>query len=103
LIANNLTWTVRIPSNIMPGNYVLRHEILALHSAYNVGGAQFYPQCINLRITGSGTSVPSGVPATQLYTANDPGVHYNIYNDETNPTYQIPGPALVVYVLLSPG
>jgi lytic cellulose monooxygenase (C1-hydroxylating) len=87
---------VRIPSNIRPGNYVLRHEILALHSAYDVGGAQFYPQCINLRITGSGNSVPSGTAANQLYSATHPGVHYNIYDDNNRPTYQIPGPALAV-------
>ena len=33
LIANNNSWTVTIPSNIAAGQYVLRHEIIALHSA----------------------------------------------------------------------
>jgi len=96
LIKNGLTWKVKIPSNVKPGNYVLRHEILALHSAYDVGGAQFYPQCINLKITGSGNAAPSGVSANQLYTSTHPGVHYNIYNDNSNPTYQIPGPAIAI-------
>lgn len=94
LIDDGNTWTVTIPSNIAPGNYVLRHEILALHSAYDEGGAQFYPQCINLKITGSGTENPSGVAATEMYTSTDPGVVYNIYDDQNKPTYQIPGPAL---------
>jgi hypothetical protein len=87
-------WSVTIPASIKAGNYVLRNEILALHSAYSVGGAQFYPQCANIEITGSGTATPSGVVGTALYNENDPGVHYNIYNDESKPVYQMPGPPL---------
>ena len=30
LIANDFSWLVRIPENIAPGNYVLRHETIAL-------------------------------------------------------------------------
>ena len=45
IIKNNLTWTVTIPSSIAPGQYVLRHEILALHSAGQADGAQNYPKC----------------------------------------------------------
>lgn len=44
-IANNLTATVAIPSDIAPGNYIIRHEIIALHSAGQENGAQSYPQC----------------------------------------------------------
>ena len=44
LIANNNSWTVTIPSDIASGNYVLRHEIIALHSAGEADGAQNYPQ-----------------------------------------------------------
>jgi len=42
LQANNNTWTMTIPSGLN-GNYVLRHEILALHSAGQQNGAQNYP------------------------------------------------------------
>ncbi|KFY15221.1 hypothetical protein V492_02159 [Pseudogymnoascus sp. VKM F-4246] len=94
LAENNSTWTVNLPSSLIAGNYVLRHEIIALHAAYNEGDAQFYPQCINLEVTGGGSDNPTGVVGTQLYNSSDPGVHYNIYNDETNPTYIIPGPPL---------
>ncbi|KAI1116712.1 lytic polysaccharide monooxygenase [Nemania sp. NC0429] len=87
-------WTVKIPASIRAGNYVLRHEIIALHSAYDVGGAQFYPQCANIRVTGGGDVAPEGVLGTELYEADEPGVHYNIYNDETEPVYRIPGPPL---------
>lgn len=45
LINNDLTWSVTVPSSIAPGQYVLRHEIIALHSAGDEGGAQNYPMC----------------------------------------------------------
>jgi hypothetical protein len=95
LIANNNSWTVTIPSSIAPGKYVLRHEIIALHSAYDAGGAQNYPQCINLEVSGSGTeSLTSGTKGTELYTAQDPGILINIYYP-TVTDYVIPGPALI--------
>lgn len=91
LIANGFSWTVDIPSALAPGNYVLRHEILALHSAGNPDGAQAYPQCINIEVTGSGSAKPSGgVPATSFYTASDPGILFNIY--ASFDSYPIPGP-----------
>ena len=93
LIAANNSWTVTIPSTVAPGNYVLRHEIIALHAADRADGAQLYPQCINLKITGSGTdSLPSGVVGTALYGANDAGIFVNIY--QTLASYIIPGPGL---------
>ncbi|KAI0844583.1 carbohydrate-binding module family 1 protein [Daldinia vernicosa] len=93
LIKNNNTWLVQIPSNIKAGNYVLRHETIALHSAENADGAQAYPQCFNLEITGDGTEVPDGVLGTELYSATDPGILVNIY--VTSLTYTIPGPTLI--------
>ncbi|KAL2830938.1 lytic polysaccharide monooxygenase [Aspergillus pseudoustus] len=92
LIANNNSWTSTIPSSIAAGNYVLRHEIIALHSAGNENGAQNYPQCINLEITGGGSDSPSGVLGTELYTPTDPGILINIYT--ALDSYTIPGPAL---------
>ncbi|KAM3423274.1 AA9 family lytic polysaccharide monooxygenase [Cercospora zeina] len=91
LLANNFTGKVTIPSNIAPGNYVLRHEIIALHSAGQQNGAQSYPQCINLKVSGSGSAKPSGVAGTALYKANDAGILINIYQKLTS--YTIPGPA----------
>ncbi|KAL8870065.1 MAG: hypothetical protein Q9174_003804 [Haloplaca sp. 1 TL-2023] len=94
LKANNESWTVTIPKNIAPGNYVLRHEIIALHSANNLNGAQNYPQCVSLKVTGSGTdSLASGTVGTELYTPDEEGIHFNIYRD-TYTSYPIPGPEL---------
>jgi cellulase len=92
LISNGNSWTVEIPSSIAPGKYVLRHEILALHASGQPNGAQAYPQCVNLEITGSGSTTPSGEPATSFYTASDPGILFNLY--ESFSSYDIPGPAL---------
>jgi cellulase len=72
--------------------YVLRHELIALHGAQN-GDAQFYPQCINLEVTGSGSSIPlGGTIGTKLYAPKDPGVVFNLYTKFT--TYPLPGPKL---------
>jgi cellulase len=92
LIANNNSWSITIPSTIASGNYVLRHEIIALHSAGSTDGAQNYPQCINLEVTGGGSDVPAGTLGESLYTETDPGILVNIYT--TGLTYTIPGPTL---------
>ncbi len=93
LIANNNTWLVTIPPNIAPGFYVLRHEIIALHASGQANGAQNYPQCFNLQVTGSGTATPAGVKGTSLYTPNDAGILISIYQSLSS--YEIPGPALI--------
>ncbi|KAL4907863.1 glycosyl hydrolase family 61-domain-containing protein [Aspergillus multicolor] len=92
LIDNNNSWLVEIPTSIAPGNYVLRHEIIALHSAGESGGAQNYPQCFNLKVTGSGTDSPAGTLGTELYNLDDAGILVNIYQSLS--TYEIPGPTL---------
>lgn len=70
---------MKIPASIAPGEYVslfyedypddishicfqlLRHELLALHGGQSLNGAQFYPVCVQLTVTGSGTKTPSGL------------------------------------------
>ncbi|KAK7530913.1 putative endoglucanase [Phyllosticta citribraziliensis] len=88
---NNNT-VATIPSSLAAGNYVLRHEIIALHSAGTAGGAQPYPQCYNVKVTGSGSSAlpADGVAGGSLYTEQD--LVFNIY--DTLSEYPIPGPEL---------
>lgn len=94
MIANNNTWVTKIPASITPGKYVLRHETIALHSAGQSGGAQAYPQCLNIEVTGSGTSsLSAGTPGTSLYKTTDPGILINIYQSLSS--YIIPGPAVM--------
>lgn len=92
LIKNGFSWDLTIP-NLAPGNYVVRHEIIALHAAGQTNGAQAYPQCINIVVSGSGSvKLSGGTPATSFYKANDPGILFSLYTNFNG--YTIPGPAL---------
>jgi cellulase len=68
LIANKGQHSFTLPSVLAAGNYLIRPEIIALHeadAAYNVNparGAQFYMECIQLQVTGSGGTVRSFIP-----------------------------------------
>lgn len=93
LMKNGNGWLVEIPAAVKPGFYVLRHEMIALHSAGQENGAQNYPQCFNLEITGSGTEQPEGVLGTELYKPDDAGILFNIYT--TLSDYPIPGPKVI--------
>jgi cellulase len=84
--------TVTIPESIAPGSYVLRHEIIALHEANEQNGAQNYPMCINIQVSGSGTVSPPGIPASSFYKATDPGILVDIYDKWDPSKYQLPGP-----------
>ncbi|KAL7628505.1 hypothetical protein AAE478_000020 [Parahypoxylon ruwenzoriense] len=93
LIANNFTASTTIPRNLKAGDYVIRHEIIALHGGNNDNGAQAYPQCLNLRVSSSGSVAPnSGVVGTSLYKRTDPGIKFDLYTSYT--TYPYPGPQL---------
>lgn len=88
---------VTIPGNIAPGNYILRHELIALHNAAFVGGAEFYPSCLQLKIGGSGTGVPAEsdyVTFPGAYKADDAGLVIQAYNGRIS-DYAFPGPAIV--------
>ncbi|KAF9871314.1 glycosyl hydrolase family 61 [Colletotrichum karsti] len=94
LIQNNASWVVQIPSKIAAGYYVLRHEIIALHFARYPGqGAQHYPQCINIQVTGGGVDIPAGISGAKLYEAAEEGLVYDI-SQSPLPPYKIPGPTV---------
>lgn len=64
-----------MPSCIAPGDYLLRVELIALHSAGSQGGAQFYMECAQIRVTGSGTKTGTNfVSMPGPYSPTDPGV-----------------------------
>jgi lytic cellulose monooxygenase (C1-hydroxylating) len=92
MIKNNNTWTVAIPTSIAKGNYVLRHETIALQSAGLEGQAQAYPFCFNMVVDSEGTDTPQGVEGQELYKTTDPGLVVDIYHSPVN--YTVPGPAL---------
>jgi cellulase len=91
LITNKGKHVITIP-DVADGDYILRDEILALHEANNQGGAQFYPDCVQVTVSGGSKTLPAGKAANKLYTATDKGVLFDIYSGFS--TYPIPGPAV---------
>nr|OQO27948.1 hypothetical protein B0A51_03793 [Rachicladosporium sp. CCFEE 5018] len=84
-----------MPSCIAPGNYLMRVEIVALHSASSSGGAQFYQSCAQIQVTGSGSFSPASSDLASFpgtYSASDPGILVNIYSSSIYTSYQAPGP-----------
>lgn len=74
-----------IPACIEDGYYLVRHETIALHAAFAYPGAQVYPGCHQLEVTGGGSTSPSdlvGFPGA--YQPTDPGITYNAYYGSSN-------------------
>ncbi|EJC98512.1 uncharacterized protein FOMMEDRAFT_187182 [Fomitiporia mediterranea MF3/22] len=90
MIANKGKVTFTIPDCIEEGQYLLRHELIALHAASSYPGAQLYMECAQLQITGGGKSQPATVSFPGAYSGSDPGIKINIY--QTLSSYTIPGP-----------
>ncbi|KIK64066.1 glycoside hydrolase family 61 protein [Collybiopsis luxurians FD-317 M1] len=91
---------VTIPSNIAPGNYIIRHELLALQIAQTLGGAEWYPACVQLQIGGNGTGAPTSDELVKLpgaYSDSDPGVLVDAYSNP-NADYVFPGPQVAAFV-----
>ncbi|CAG9946820.1 unnamed protein product [Clonostachys rosea f. rosea IK726] len=83
---------ITIPKCIESGQYLLRAEMLALHSATGYPGAQFYQECAQINVIGgTGTGKPSTVSIPGAYKSTDPGVTINIYWPPVT-SYTIPGP-----------
>jgi hypothetical protein len=59
-------WSETVPKTLRPGNYLVRHEIISLHSAHK---PQFYPECAHLRVSGEGNAYPG-----EEFMAKIPGV-----------------------------
>ncbi|KAF8075724.1 glycosyl hydrolase family 61-domain-containing protein [Lyophyllum atratum] len=92
LIKNKGKVTFNIPSCIAAGQYLLRAELIALHSAGSYPGAQLYMECAQLQVTGGGSTSPATVSFPGAYAGTDPGITINIY--QTLSSYKVPGPAV---------
>ncbi|KAJ7654653.1 glycosyl hydrolase family 61-domain-containing protein, partial [Mycena polygramma] len=92
--------TLTLPPTLAPGNYLLRFEIIALHNAQSPGGAEFYPACAQLRVSGSGTGKPSASELVKLpgaYRSTDKGILVDVY-DLPEGGYVFPGPRVAAFV-----
>jgi len=83
---------VKIPSDLPSGDYLLRAEVIALHTAGSPGGAQLYMTCYQLSVTGSGSASPATVLFPGAYKSSDPGIQVNIHAALSN--YVVPGPSV---------
>ena len=59
-------WSEMVPKGLRKGRYLVRHEIVSLHSANK---PQFYPECAHLEVGGDGTEEPK-----EEYLSKIPGV-----------------------------
>lgn len=70
-------YSVTIPSGLKTGQYIIRHEVLGLHVASNLMGAQFYPNCVQISVVNGGSkTLPSSgkVALPGAYIPTDPGM-----------------------------
>ncbi|KAJ8087181.1 hypothetical protein PM082_006009 [Marasmius tenuissimus] len=79
--SNNGKHSAVIPASLPAGEYLLRAEIIALHTASSYPGAQFYIGCAQVSITSGGSANPSKIALPGAYKPTDPGITINIYNN----------------------
>ncbi|KAI0089795.1 glycosyl hydrolase family 61-domain-containing protein [Irpex rosettiformis] len=91
IASNHDRYDVTLPQNLASGGYLVRHEIIALHLGGSLGGAEFYPMCVQIQVGGNGNGAPqSTVSLPGAYNDNDPGIYDpDIYNPGSN--YTFPG------------
>lgn len=90
-VLKNLYWESTVPKSLAPGNYLVRHELLALHQAKT---PQFYAECAQIEVTGSGSAQPSGDYLASIpgyAPQSDPGITVDTYSSSIT-TYTPPGP-----------
>ncbi|KKK23691.1 endoglucanase [Aspergillus rambellii] len=92
LIKNRGKHSITVP-DVPAGDYLFRPEIIALHEGNRQGGAQFYMECVQVKVTSDGSkTLPAGVSLPGAYSATDPGILFDLYNSFSS--YTIPGPAV---------
>ncbi|KAH0611313.1 uncharacterized protein H6S33_010578 [Morchella sextelata] len=89
-----------IPTNIEPGDYLIRAEMITLNNAgpASMGGLeqpQFYVGCIQATVEGSSGTNPDTVSIPGYVSMSSPGMIYDIWNSPsgTFSDYTVPGPA----------
>ncbi|CAJ2503406.1 Uu.00g108000.m01.CDS01 [Anthostomella pinea] len=85
-------YTFTLPTGLESGDYLLRSEMLALHAAETIGGAQFYIGCAQLTITGTGGGCNPTISLPGAYNATDPDIYIpDVYYGFDAATYTAPG------------
>ena len=91
--ASHDRYDVTLPQDLASGGYLVRHEvgwyiiaralvfsgfiqIIALHLGNSLGGAEFYPMCVQIQVGGNGNGQPqTTVSFPGAYNDNDPGIY----------------------------
>ncbi|WVW85922.1 hypothetical protein I302_107960 [Kwoniella bestiolae CBS 10118] len=90
-IVSTLEWTFTIPSDLAAGPYLVRHDIIAMHST---GAPQVYPVCFQANLISSGSVVPTDtVTFPAAYGLNDDFKTWNLYGGDQS-LFVPPGPAV---------
>lgn len=95
LNTNGRRLSIKLPSDLEDGYYLLRTELIALHNADQTPPApQFYIGCLQLFVTGgSGTASPPTVSIPgYISSVSEPGTSFNIYAHPMALPYPFPGP-----------
>lgn len=93
-IKNGKPANVELPKNLAAGEYLCRHEIIALHIA-DQKGPEFYPNCIQMKVGGKETGVPDPKSLVSFpggYKEDDPGLSPKGVFDAV--PYPFPGPPI---------
>ncbi|OCF43460.1 hypothetical protein I317_02760 [Kwoniella heveanensis CBS 569] len=88
-IVSTLAWTFKIPSDLAAGPYLVRHDIIAMHST---GAPQVYPVCFQANLISSGSAVPTDtVTFPEAYNINDDFKTWSLYGGDQT-AFVPPGP-----------
>ena len=99
-LVNGGVATVPLPKNLAAGNYMIRHEIIALHLATTKGEAEFYPSCSQIVVGGNETGAPNPNECVTFpggYSDDDPGI-YDPQVFDPSAVYIFPGPPIAGFV-----
>ena len=98
IMDNNGFLSVKLPSDIAGGYYLLRPELLALHQAdKSPPDPQFYVGCAQLFLSSTGTSVPKNtvsIPGHVDMTKDNAAMTFNIWNQPMKLPYPTFGPPI---------
>lgn len=94
IMQNNGLLSIRVPKDLLAGEYLVRTELLSLHEAdKKPAQPQWYISCAQIALNSTGTASPVNTVTIPGYVkSNEPSLTYNIYNTPRLP-YQVPGPA----------
>jgi hypothetical protein len=105
LIDQDYKNTFQIPSDIKPGTYILRTELLSLHgNGRNVGilgKPQFYTHCFNLEVRGEGTVEPNGVTFPGGYKKDEHGVTFALRGGPSTYQNYVSDPQLSLFMKMT--